>query len=552
MKTTNAFFVEKGRLISYYPFKIMGRKNINKVRKKIQEDQIVISEIKNVDGCNVLWFKDKYIDSLEEKERNTLAFLVEDQEDGILKSFLCDERIKVTLPEDLSKDTKNILEKEDWSLSVGIERYNKINLRVESNSKNNLLYHLETIANKRILSKEVYGIDIIDYYTEYLLQPIYAKDRSGNDINICLSLQIYENGVAIIRADIPIINDNLKAFYDNEYDSSYKDIRVSKCIAGGEQEYNKVQINELSKVIGIYEKRLCEAAKVEMLRFAQFNHILFMKCRPEISNFGSISNETYEAIYRVLAAPLPEQQNIQNEMKLFCDKNFWGSNGIRYYFGKTGRCISITDEKLREFIRKKEFDDDRNVENRLQEMMEFNIEYCINILLLEYVNGKGRYWNNLKLGNNVEDIKKEYCETELMILEMKEYCFGSVLELMEQMEISMKYYLKKDLIDSKNENIEKIIYIRESKKKVMIKKFIEIVGFMYTFVFGLPAISETVAVLNKIFGFEVEGNNLLSEFCFLIWLVIIIAFLLLVLKSQIYEIYVKIMNYIYRCKTKEK
>lgn len=75
---------------------------------------------------------------------------------------------------------------------------------------------------------------------------------------------------------------------------------MSKSIAGGEQEYNKVQINELSKVIGIYEKRLCEAAQVEMLRFTQFN----------------------------------------------------------------------------------------------------------NILLLEYVNGKGRYWNSLKLDNNVEDIKK--------------------------------------------------------------------------------------------------------------------------------------------------
>lgn len=541
MRNNKKLIVKEGRLICYYPLEINKTKNINRIMEKIQRDQIVISEEKEADGCHILGLKDNYLDSLEVKEENTLAFLAED---GIFKSLLKDRNVSVDFPENISKDTKNILEKEDWVLSVGFESYNKVSLRVESNSKNELFYHLDGIDNKRNLSKRVYGIDITDYYMEYLLQPIFAKNKAGNDIHICLSLQIYENGMAIIKADIPIIDDNLETFYDDEYDPVYQEIKVSKYIVDGEHDYNEVHINNLSHVIGIYIKKLCKIAQVKMLTYAQFNHVLLIKCNSVIRNFDYLSNQIYEAIYRVLAAPIAEYKNIQDEMKLYCDENYWGSNGIRYYFGKTGKCVSIIDENLQEYVRKKETGNDRNTRYRVQEMMVFNIEYCINILLLEYINGKTKYWNSLKRGYNIENIKKKYCETELMILEMKEYCFGSVLELLEQMEQSMKYYLNKDLIDSKSENIEKIIHVKENKRQLILKKFIEIVGLVFTFIFGLPVIKDTITILNELFSFEVEGENIIIKASFFIWLSIVSLFMTLVIKDGIYNLCIRIKRFV--------
>lgn len=541
MRNNKKLIVKEGRLICYYPLEINKTKNINRIMEKIQRDQIVISEEKEADGCHILGLKDNYLDSLEVKEENTLAFLAED---GIFKSLLKDRNVSVDFPENISKDTKNILEKEDWVLSVGFESYNKVSLRVESNSKNELFYHLDGIDNKRNLSKRVYGIDITDYYMEYLLQPIFAKNKAGNDIHICLSLQIYENGMAIIKADIPIIDDNLETFYDDEYDPVYQEIKVSKYIVDGEHDYNEVHINNLSHVIGIYIKKLCKIAQVKMLTYAQFNHVLLIKCNSVIRNFDYLSNQIYEGIYRVLAAPIAEYKNIQDEMKLYCDENYWGSNGIRYYFGKTGKCVSIIDENLQEYVRKKETGNDRNTRYRVQEMMVFNIEYCINILLLEYINGKTEYWNSLKRGYNIENIKKKYCETELMILEMKEYCFGSVLELLEQMEQSMKYYLNKDLIDSKSENIEKIIHVKENKRQLILKKFIEIVGLVFTFIFGLPVIKDTITILNELFSFEVEGENIIIKASFFIWLSIVSLFMTLVIKDGIYNLCIRIKRFV--------
>ena len=132
-----------------------------------------------------------------------------------------------------------------------------------------------------------------------------------------------------------------------------------------------------------------------------------------------------------------------------------------------------------------------------------------------------------------------------MILEMKEYCFASVLELLDQMEKSMKYYLKKELIDLKNENIEKIFYIQERKKKAAQKKIIEIAGFMYTLVFGLTAIYETIDVLNKTFHFVIEKSELIAKVSFYIWIVIVIAILSFLLKEPIRKL-------VYACMKKRK
>ena len=497
MKQIRKFYVKSGRLITYYPFKIKGKKNIDKIRKRIQESRLVISEIFEIDKGNILWFKEEYIADLEEKERNTLAYLIENPKDGELASFFNNKNFKVRLPENLIGDTKNVLQKEDQMIDIGIESYDKLNIRIESISKNNLMNYLERIDNKIYLSKKIYGVDVMDYYTEYLLQPIYVKNRYGNNISIPLSLQIYENGSVIFKVEEPIVNSDLKKLYD-DYSLLYKEIKLSKYIVGGSNEYNMIQTHDISDAIGIYVKIMCEITRIDLLQFARFNHIMFTECSPQIRDFGNMSNKMYETIYRVLAAPIPEQKNIHNEMRPYCEENYWGGNGVRYYFGKTGKCISIIDKKQREFVEKKEKNMDGNVENKLHEIMEFNIEYCINILLLEYINGKGRYRNNLR-GKDIDNIKKEYCETKLMILEMKEYCFASVLELLDQMEKSMKYYLKKELIDLKNENIEKIFYIQERKKKAAQKKIIEIAGFMYTLVFGLTAIYETIDVLNKTF-----------------------------------------------------
>ena len=118
---------------------------------------------------------------------------------------------------------------------------------------------------------------------------------------------------------------------------------------------------------------MCEITRIDLLQFARFNHIMFTECSPQIRDFGNMSNKMYETIYRVLAAPIPEQKNIHNEMRPYCEENYWGGNGVRYYFGKTGKCISIIDKKQREFVEKKEKNMDGNVENKLHEIMEFNI-----------------------------------------------------------------------------------------------------------------------------------------------------------------------------------
>lgn len=58
MKQIRKFYVKSGRLITYYPFKIKGKKNIDKIRKRIQESRLVISEIFEIDKGNILWFKE--------------------------------------------------------------------------------------------------------------------------------------------------------------------------------------------------------------------------------------------------------------------------------------------------------------------------------------------------------------------------------------------------------------------------------------------------------------------------------------------------------------
>ena len=47
MKNNNKLFVKEGRLICYYPLEIKEKKNINRVREKMQMPQIVISEEKD-------------------------------------------------------------------------------------------------------------------------------------------------------------------------------------------------------------------------------------------------------------------------------------------------------------------------------------------------------------------------------------------------------------------------------------------------------------------------------------------------------------------------
>lgn len=269
----------------------------------------------------------------------------------------------------------------------------------------------------------------------------------------------------------------------------------------------------------------------------KLDNIIISDYEPEIKDINSINKEMMEKIYRIVAAPVSQGNNFDFQKQI---DSFWGRvdhsySGMNIFCNIKGGCLSIPDEK---YIKryKKEFEEpDSHI--CITEQMDINMEFAIVIVLLKCISSKemiDKVCSGKKSERNFTKSRYEACKSDMMICELEESCYGSVIEQVKYLEKSMPYFLKKDIINRKNLAIKEMIVAREERKRENMQQTMSIMAFVITFFGGLPYIKDTLNIIREVLPtqFIQIPCEYVDSISVSVWLFLLILFVIRMFKMN--------------------
>lgn len=142
--------------------------------------------------------------------------------------------------------------------------------------------------------------------------------------------------------------------------------------------------------------------------------------------------------------------------------------------------------------------------------------------MLKKINNQYTFYTKGLDSGEVGKIQNEYNGDKIFISLLLGQTYGSVREQVEFFEKSMKYFVDIQNSNERLEAINNILEQRNSDKIQVLQNLISIGGLMFSVLFGLPAITDTVNLLRTtLFCMETNIPILTINNCsFGIWVVV--------------------------------
>lgn len=375
----------------------------------------------------------------------------------------------------------------------------------------------------------VYGSEYVGSYIEFILPPFEVELVTGERELLESSLLLFKNNTAIIRTALSLKEVETDQLYEHAIDDY---------IVAITNPYRLPIVPEsttLSAVNTSYALFLFTMKKVSaILGLADIKNLVIAKPSTRFKHLEEASDKVKEDIYRIISAPVPEWEGIslKREIDELFNKRCYSLSGINYILNNMNFCLSIADGYLvdeattkygEEYISKNFVTDIRN-----------GAEFALCILLLKCVNNRYSFHKRATELQQTEKIRKEYNENVIFIDNLQSDAWGSAREQVEAFEGMMAFFLDSKNIKEKMDAINSIFEGERNRRIISLQNTLSFIGIAVTLIFGLPAICETLKMINRlIFNGSQIPENVGIFYSLIIW--IILLFLLVAaifLKSE--------------------
>ena len=428
---------------------------------------------------------------------------------------------------------RRVISRENMNNEIRLEITEKglaINLSLEE---------METYRDKRNVIigmydkyKEIYGLKFTNSQDIYVLIPLHIQLNNGEYVWLNAILFVFQNKMGILKLELPLSNVSSQPLMEYDYDNYIKNIEIPWLID------MQIQENTIKCIGNVYIKRFISDAGIGVRQIGDsFRNVLLSDFDGMPKQIGNISNRAMVDLFRIIAAPVTMMDCTSYEKlaQEYIKEHHWTRNNSKYICSTTGNCLSITDISFREYflgaykqdfgIDKVEDAERKIIYEKVANNLCLNVEYCIIILVLKYLNTK--YFYNLLLQKPYEmhRVKKKYNMNVMYISELQENCFGTVSDQIETFERVMPYYLKENITEDKLKAIDCILADEETKRQDLLQNVIGFGGLIMAAVFGLPAIYETLSIIRQMCTFITFDIPILTiaNFSVLMWVVVLIG-----------------------------
>lgn len=389
--------------------------------------------------------------------------------------------------------------------------------------------------------KKIYGIGFVNSQQRYILWPLNVQLVSGEFVWVNAVLYIFKNMMGILKLELPLVNVPSQPLMDLNYDAYIKSIDdkwglMPTCINPTIEDLRNAYIQTITN-----KNHLTIVVDEGVL-----THVILARYDGMPKQIHNIPVDVQEDLYKIIAAPVPEIgcASYRQTARECIEKQSWGYHNMKYILSTTGRCLSIVDTTLIDWLNQhyKEhwkvdtLDNDALalIDQRIIRDLCINAEFALMIPLLKHLNSTYVYIMKRIKPEDVHDVQMKYNLNLMFISQMQESCYGSASEQVEAFERLMPYYLKEKIVNEKMQAIDRLLKDEESQRYEKLQNFLSISGLIMALVFGLPAIYETFKIIRGICVFIPYDIPILTitNTSVGVWIILIIALVFNILCSR--------------------
>lgn len=386
----------------------------------------------------------------------------------------------------------------------------------------------------------VYGDFYVNCQTRFILPSFKIELISGTTVFSETFLYIFENNSAVLRITLPIedvdiipLLQNDISFYIKSITSPFSSITVP-------------EENSVSALFDFYYNYIRNAKKIKsIILCGQLENIILANHNSVPDDIKQMSSALKEKLYKIVVAPFQERKNTsyKEEAIEYIKNNNYTVSGLSYITSNMGRCVSVVDKNLIEFA-KENFT--RDIEDEFKEDVAFgkiisdtrqNVEYTFVMLMLKKINFFYTFYKKSNHYDNSHKIRRLFNNDVIFFCSLQNGCYGSVREQLAQFEQKMAYFLDSKNTIEKMNAIDNIINGEKEQRNASLQNVISVLGLLFTGVFGLPAINETLGLIRNVCTFiKYDIPYLTVNNCsIVIWSVLLVV-LIFMLFSKLYRL----------------
>ena len=356
----------------------------------------------------------------------------------------------------------------------------------------------------------------VTYDNGYLYCPVYVY--------------LLKNGLGTIKLEMPLFNIETEELSHYPMKRWFGNIKIWNSLfeKGGDQRYQILTCNEsvldIMTALKWYVKTMFGDAIIDPDRITGFESILISQLENYDLNIPNIPEpELLRLLYRMAN---PEEFAVEPDKEKLLE--FWNHshlniNGIHFVKGDRARLIIYGNG--RDIARRHETEI-TEASNYLQRSVSGTFDPYILLALAHKENEITIFRQADQNWHKIEHAMKQYYANanwlEEILLESPKLgieLYRMVLDMLENMPVDFTRLL---------DRLEKIEDINRSERGMKLDSVVRVVSLIFTAVFGLPSINETILLLKKIFVPQTDFIPFVSTetVSFLMWLLLILGLLL--------------------------
>ena len=378
-----------------------------------------------------------------------------------------------------------------------------------------------------------YGDFYVNSRMQCHLPPFRVNDTNNNEELMEASLFLFTNKMAVLRLSLSIDDGNSKPLYDNDYDEFISEVS-NPCDLPFFPKKNSVDA-----IAEAYIRNLLSWGKFEEIALGgSIEHVMLSDFDLSPDNIDGISDELKESLFRISAAPVQQREDVSwlNKADMYLQENALIKNGMMYIASTWGKTVSIIDKCALHFIQEELTEQDNSADPRVFaiENMRLNVEFSIFCLLLRRMNCTFTESLILRKKYIYDEIQKQYNNDIIFLSYLQSGAFGTARDQLAFFTEKSKYLIDESSIKERLSSMDAIINIDKIKRDMRFQDLISIGGLLFTCVFGLPAIKETLELLRGILCcIENDIPIVTINNCSLgVWILMIIILLVVTLNSK--------------------
>lgn len=354
-------------------------------------------------------------------------------------------------------------------------------------------------------NEKYYGMKYAMNQRRILLLPLRVKLASEVFVWLNGILYVFPNKMGVLKLELPLVNVTSQPLKEYKYDKYIKEINNTWRLAG----FNLN--NEIEQVFCAYADLISDVGGIKLSQQeGMFRHVIMADFEGQPEQIEIISDDIQEELYRIIAAPVSERKctSYKPYAKTYIEKHSWDRNNVKYIMSTNGGILSICDRKLVNYqmdrlspkYDPKEVEDSQTclVHNSMIRDLCMNAEFGIIILLLKKMNATYTYEYKAMNPLDANKVQAEYQRNVMFISELQDNCYGTVSEQLEIFEKMMPYYIKRGVIQERMDALNKLVDDNEKRKQDEWQNRVSILGLLFTAIFGLPAIHESLMIVDKL------------------------------------------------------